>query len=267
MHRRKENREEKTRPAGFTLVELLVVISIMSMLMSILLPALSGAREQAKRVVCLSNLRQLTWVWNMYTMDNDDKLCSADTNWNDPGCNWVADGPYIPGNNIGGTKAAIENGILWRYTGETLGIYKCKSDASDLLRSYSISKAMNGETCDCEHDHIKPFKTLGQISRSAEKMVFIDAASRIEWIEGSFCPVLDIEAEPPEWFLIDGRNITARHSDGCNLSFADFHCEYWKYKDPRTVKLAIWQIDPCEASGENADLERMVQLLKGYYQD
>ena len=59
------------KKTGFTLVELLVVISIIALLMSILMPSLRKARESAKDVVCLSNLRQWGVVWSMYTGDHD----------------------------------------------------------------------------------------------------------------------------------------------------------------------------------------------------
>jgi len=56
---------------GFTLVELLVVIAIIALLMSILMPALSRVRKQAKAVICQSNLKQWSLVFSMYTGDND----------------------------------------------------------------------------------------------------------------------------------------------------------------------------------------------------
>jgi prepilin-type N-terminal cleavage/methylation domain-containing protein/prepilin-type processing-associated H-X9-DG protein len=60
------------RNDGFTLVELLVVISVISLLMAILLPALGKARASAKRVHCMSNLRQIGIAFRSYLDDNRD---------------------------------------------------------------------------------------------------------------------------------------------------------------------------------------------------
>lgn len=56
---------------GFTLTELLVVITIISVLAGLLMPALSRVKEMGRRTVCMNNLRQLGPAFVMYTTDND----------------------------------------------------------------------------------------------------------------------------------------------------------------------------------------------------
>src|SRR5688572_4432765 len=65
------------RPSAFSLVELLVVISIIALLVGILLPVLARARERAQRAACLSNVRQLTAAVMLYLTDNKQTLPEA----------------------------------------------------------------------------------------------------------------------------------------------------------------------------------------------
>jgi len=73
--------------SGFTLIELLVVISIIAVLAAMLMPALSAAREEARKARCTSNLRQVGMGLSMYINDYDEMLPVAERGFSS-GCSF-----------------------------------------------------------------------------------------------------------------------------------------------------------------------------------
>ena len=92
--------ERSVRIAGlhaFTLIELLVVVAIIALLVAILLPSLSGARDEAERIACASNLHQFGLALRMYADDYDGKAPMMDYpyNW------YYVLGPYLARSDAG----------------------------------------------------------------------------------------------------------------------------------------------------------------------
>jgi prepilin-type N-terminal cleavage/methylation domain-containing protein/prepilin-type processing-associated H-X9-DG protein len=73
---KKRGGESWSRARAFTLIEILVVISIIAIIATILFPVFARARENARRASCMSNLKQLTLGCMMYVQDYDDRLYS-----------------------------------------------------------------------------------------------------------------------------------------------------------------------------------------------
>ncbi len=224
---------------GFTLIELLVVISIIALLLAILLPALGKAKESARRVVCRSNLRQLTIGCLVYGAEHNDSVVLA---VNSNGDLWLAtilaycEDPAIKmcpsvkkdptgGTDLGGGQGPLggqwakidpDNGACYEYwQSQTI-------DETIHTSSYGI----NGYAQDPE-GHV-----WGNIDlffgKTTEPMSFkIPLFAPDIWRSGY--PTNSTSAgftnTPGQYGDMIGRFVFMRHDDRNNISFVDGHVE------------------------------------------
>jgi prepilin-type N-terminal cleavage/methylation domain-containing protein/prepilin-type processing-associated H-X9-DG protein len=235
---------------GFTLVELLVVIAIIALLMGVLLPALNKARKMAKRVTCLSNMKQLVIAWTSYAEGNDGKLvnggsgvtpgtvskeplwCTSDDTPADPGYDWNWDDTHrtLPTPILAYDQriAKLKKGALFKYAAN-VKVYRCPEADKSIHRTYIMPNSMNAHTGCVTEGTV--FKRLGDIKQFARRMVF---AEEKETTPDSMC----VHADQPWWHHFD--KPSAVHDNGITVGFADGHGEFWKWQCQETIDLANW---------------------------
>jgi len=203
---------------GFTLIELLVVISIIALLVSILMPALARAREAARNMVCLSNLRQVGIPLVTYRMDFKDHI--------PPSSCHLSNSEY--------KKYWLY--VLSQYTQEQI-LFRCPSDQSKLpfvdwsgltgppengLRwsSYGYNSQLDSFTVNRQPN---PWNRLTKI-RNPRYCIWI-CESPISWTS-------EDHVHPESWYyntdLAKGQIDWNRHSGKSNYLFADSHVEKLK---------------------------------------
>ena len=203
---------------AFTLIELLVVIAIIAVLMAILMPSLRAAKDQAKRVHCVSNLKTLSLAWFMYKDENDDKLVGGHTGSD----HWVL---RPSGDSVEQKKDAIRNGALFPYVHNTIDVYRCPADLrvkdprQFAFRSFSIAGGANGEGSSGSVVAIK----YSDIRRPAEKYVFLEDLDPRGYNTGSWI----IRLGPPSW--VDP--LAMWHNERSTIGFADGHAEMHRWQD------------------------------------
>jgi prepilin-type processing-associated H-X9-DG protein/prepilin-type N-terminal cleavage/methylation domain-containing protein len=169
----------------FTLIELLVVIAIIAILASMLLPALNKARDRAKQIKCVSNLKQIGTAFGMYTTDNEQWL----PKYMDPN-GWIRWQdrlfPYV--HNYSGK--VVQN--IYRKDGQPSGVFKCPAQAGvNWTQHYGLNDYMSG-------------KNLKPVRRASERCITGDSNN-----------LADILMKPT--------HTDPRHNGGTNFLFADWH--------------------------------------------
>jgi prepilin-type N-terminal cleavage/methylation domain-containing protein len=143
---------KKMKRKGFTLVELLVVISIIALLMAILMPALAQVRRLAQRIMCGANLAAIAKAMLVYSNDNDEDMPRA----GGPGSVWSGNG-YIKKWNPAVTSTTPQADafgtdptrnpatitscfyLLVKYTDAAPKVFVCKGDTG--ARTFDLSEA------------------------------------------------------------------------------------------------------------------------------
>src|SRR5438094_933681 len=245
---------------AFTLIELLVVLAIIAILAALLLPALSRAKEQAKAIGCMNNLRQMQLAFVMYKEDFDHVARNAGSFLSgkipeEPG--WVAGimtfegypfGPAPLGDTTNKLLLVGPNlyGSIGDYT-KSPNTYKCPADASYVIfpsgarhsrvRSYSMN-ANIGQPPELEVPG-QPwtfFYKLSDFNVFSPSQIFTFADHHEDDIRfGWFSCILNADPPSDVW----GSFPASRHTRRGAFSFVDGHVELHKWRDPRTVKSSI----------------------------
>jgi hypothetical protein len=186
-----------------------------------------GGRMRAKRLLCLTNLKQLTLAWTQFADDNDGFIvngaplgtqCQADPGYGNHAGEipWVGRDWFSPPEDC--QENAIRAGALWPYC-QKLKLYHCPTGYRGDIRSYSIVDGMNGMRRSGTIAGVHWIKNLEEILKPRERIVFIDEG----WVTpDSFAVHFTQESwwdDPP-----------LRHGYGTAQSFADGHSEWHRWK-------------------------------------
>ncbi|MBK8915472.1 MAG: prepilin-type N-terminal cleavage/methylation domain-containing protein [Phycisphaerales bacterium] len=113
------------RRRGFTLIELLVVVAIIALLISLLLPGLEKAREQARLTKCMANVKQCMLAFTLYAQDH---FVIPGTYWDGPqNLDWCGRNNARFLASPGQFKTPFQTSVLYKYFAEVDKVFECPS--------------------------------------------------------------------------------------------------------------------------------------------
>lgn len=218
------------RQTGFTLLELLVTIAIISILGGLLLPALAGGKARAQLAICTSNLRQFAIAVHLYSEDHSDWLPPNQDGQNGPaGSAWVQG--WLAGSGPDRTNTLILGQSLVAPYLRATAVWRCPAVRTAPVRTLSMNSFVGAPWKSLDsHTYLKLSEVV--VPSPSEVFLFVDElADTVN--DGSFAIQRDFRPDSPgSWMLRD--KPSSAHRGAASVSFVDGHAESRRWVDPRT---------------------------------
>lgn len=195
---------------GFTLVEILVVITIILVLAGVITPVGKGMMARSRSINCSTNLRQIGTATMMYASENNMTL------------------PQTSHERGGKSWTLTLHAILQPYSDEEL-TFKCTEDANRSRdRTYVLNDFLTKEPSGADHLN---FSIMARISRPESTFMFAEAAASQTGDHFHFAPYYGGKIPPA---VFESQVATAAHGEKANYLFADGHVETLTRKETQS---------------------------------